>query len=541
MGTSRPRVDEVLRHLCRQAGAADGPSTDGLLLERYLLRRDEPAFEALLRRLGPMVLGVCRRVLGDAHDAEDAFQATFLVLVRRAGSIRPREMVGRWLYGVAYRTALKARTADLRRRRRERRAAAAVAADAAPVEDWRAVLDQELHRLPAKYRDPVVLCDLQGKTRREAAALLGWPEGTVATRLARARELLAERLRRLGVGPPAGSLAVALSLEGALAAVPGGLAGQTARAALAFAAGRSAVPGLVSARVAALTGGVLMSMKLAKLKPALALLLALGVIGLSVGVIGGQEDPGEKKEAINPLAGGLVAPGEEPNADGPKKLSTQLRLPTGPAPVQILARIDDEGRVCISKATTIYPPGGYGGEGAATGYGSMMMDPSVGSPMAGGPGMPSPGGMMGMPGGRGRRAVQAMITLRYDPKDITITDVSLSKEIDPKDLAKRLPREMPALLWEGGEEERLDPLHLRLYKEGTLLFVIPPRRGGGAAGGMGMPGGFPGGYPGAPGSGYPGGGGAPAPDGAGGYSGSPGEIGPAGGGIPKGGEPKEKR
>src|SRR5262249_2233965 len=146
--------------------------TDGQLLERFLARREESAFTALVQRHGPMVLGVCRRLLHNEHDAEDAFQATFLVLVRKAASIVPREMVGNWLYGVAYRTAQEAKAEAARRRAREQQVKDMPPRQAAATErldELRALLDQELSRLPDKYRVPVVLCDLEGRTRKEAA------------------------------------------------------------------------------------------------------------------------------------------------------------------------------------------------------------------------------------------------------------------------------------------------------------------------------------------------------------------------------------
>src|SRR5262249_14892382 len=155
----------------------------GELLGRYLQRRDGDAFEALLARHGPMVLGVCRRLLGSAADAEDAFQATFLVLVRKAASIVPREQVGNWLYGVAYRTATSAKVMTDRRGAKERAAARPEAREEHAPTDLGPLLDEELNRLPDKYRTPVVLCDLEGATRREAARRLGWPEGTLSTRL----------------------------------------------------------------------------------------------------------------------------------------------------------------------------------------------------------------------------------------------------------------------------------------------------------------------------------------------------------------------
>jgi RNA polymerase sigma factor (sigma-70 family) len=177
--------------------------SDGKLLESFIIRRDEAAFGALVRRHGPMVLGVCRRVLRNAHDAEDAFQAAFLVLARKAASIRQRELLGNWLYGVAYRTALGAKAAAARRRFKERQVSEPAQREAAAEADvWldvQPLLDQELSRLPDKYRVPVVLCDLEGRTRKEAARQLGIPEGTLSGRLTTARRRLAQRLTRQGV------------------------------------------------------------------------------------------------------------------------------------------------------------------------------------------------------------------------------------------------------------------------------------------------------------------------------------------------------
>ncbi len=200
----------VGRHLGRlfDAGSAVG-LTDGELLERFAGRRDESAeaaFEILLARHGALVLTVCHQVLGDAAAAEDAFQATFLVLLRRAGSMRVREpgTLGPWLHGVAYRIALKARQGAGRRRARECRVAVpAVATPSAVVEqvELQAMLHDEVNRLPAKYRAPVVLCYFEGRTHDEAAAALGWPVGTVRGRLARARDRLRDRLTRRGLAP----------------------------------------------------------------------------------------------------------------------------------------------------------------------------------------------------------------------------------------------------------------------------------------------------------------------------------------------------
>jgi RNA polymerase sigma factor (sigma-70 family) len=263
------QLGTMVEQLRRAALLPDGAGlTDSQLLELFLCRRDDAAFEILVRRHGPMVLGVCRRILGDWHDAEDAFQATFLVLTRKAAAVIPRDRLGNWLYGVACRTALKARTASARRHMKERRARAMArrqTADDPPAQDWEPLLDQELSRLPDKYRVPLVLCELEGKGRRETARQLGLAEGTLSSRLARARRMLAKRLASRGVVLSAGSLAAVLSAKEAAAAVPGPLVASTVKAAALFAAG-SAPPAGISAVVVTLTEGVLKSMFFTKLK-----------------------------------------------------------------------------------------------------------------------------------------------------------------------------------------------------------------------------------------------------------------------------------
>jgi RNA polymerase sigma factor (sigma-70 family) len=250
-------------------------------------RRDGAAFEALLRRHGPMVLGVCRRVLGDSHDAEDAFQATFLVLVRKAAGLRSRELVGNWLYGVAHRTAMKARAMNRKRRTRERQATTTPRSD--DHEDWVSEellgqLDQALGRLPEAYRVPVVLCELEGRSRKEVARSLGLPEGTLSWRLARAKKMLARKLSRHGPALSAGAVAAVLSKGAASAAVPSPLLKATANAGLQLAAGQALV-GSVPPKVISLTQGVLKAMLLTKLKVAswavgVALLAGAGTAGL---------------------------------------------------------------------------------------------------------------------------------------------------------------------------------------------------------------------------------------------------------------------
>jgi RNA polymerase sigma factor (sigma-70 family) len=245
--------------------------SDRELLDALVARRDESAFEALVRRHGPMVLAVCRRVLHNLHDAEDAFQATFLVLIRKATSIRQREAIASWLCGVAYRTARKAQVMNAKRHVREREAGVRPRAEEAPPD---VDLDALLQALPEKYRGPVVLCELEGRSRKEAAHQLGLPEGTLSSRLATARKLLARRLRRRG-----GALASTAPLA---ASVPVLLVATTVKAAGQVLAGRE-MTGIVSAKVVALTEGVIKAMFATKLKALATALIVLGGLALGTG------------------------------------------------------------------------------------------------------------------------------------------------------------------------------------------------------------------------------------------------------------------
>jgi RNA polymerase sigma factor (sigma-70 family) len=276
----------VIQQLRRGALANDATAvTDGELLAAFLTVRDEAAFEGLVRRHGPMVLGVCRRLLQNPHDAEDAFQATFVVLVRKGASIVPRETVGNWLYGVAYRTALGAKRANARRREKEKNAQLRQAATPeATWEELQPLLDQELSRLPNKYRLPIVLCDLEGKKRREVARQLNLPDGTLNNRLAMARQLLAKRLARRGFTLSGGALAVSLSQGLAVAALPTGLLGSTVKAATTIAAG-GATTSVLPAKVAALTEGMVKAMLVTKFKFMTALILALTALGVGAAFV----------------------------------------------------------------------------------------------------------------------------------------------------------------------------------------------------------------------------------------------------------------
>lgn len=269
----------VLHFLRRLVAARDADGTsDGDLVARFAQHRDEAAFTELLRRHGPMVLGVCRRLLGDSADADDAFQATFLVLVRKAGALGAPNSVANWLHGVAHRTAFKARGEAAKRRQREREAIDMPAREPSAEVLWRdlrPVLDEEIQRLPARYRAAFVFCHLEGKTNEEAARLLGCPKGTVLSRLARARERLRSRLTKRGVTLSTTVLVAVVTERTASAAVRPVLTATTLKAALSVAAGGAA--GIVSAQVLTLTEGVVQAMFMSKLKLAATLVFALGV------------------------------------------------------------------------------------------------------------------------------------------------------------------------------------------------------------------------------------------------------------------------
>jgi RNA polymerase sigma factor (sigma-70 family) len=286
MATSQ--MSEVVQHLRRAVLLREGAGlTDEQLLEDYISHREEAALAALVRRHGPLVWGVCRRVLRNHHDAEDAFQATILVLVRKAASIASRGLLANWLYGVAHQTAMKARATAARRKERERQVTEMPEPAVTEKELWRdlqPLLDEELSRLPDKYRSVIVLCDLEGKTRKEAAQQLGLPEGTVASRLMRARAMLARRLARHGLAVSGGALAAVLSQVAASASVPTTVVSSTIKAAALCAAGQAAATGAISVKVAALTEGVLKTMLLNKPKVVMVVLVVLGMVAFGGGL-----------------------------------------------------------------------------------------------------------------------------------------------------------------------------------------------------------------------------------------------------------------
>ncbi len=283
----RGQLDLLIQRMRRAVGHPTNGATDASLLERFVASRDEAAFELLLWRHGPMVLSVCRRMLRCDHDAEDAFQAAFLLLARKAGAIRRREAVAAWLYQTAYRIALRARETARKR-------PVAISAGAEPTapdsetdaiwRDLRPLLDEEVGRLPEKYRLPIILCYLQGRTYAEVSQELKCPRGTVAIRLQRGRELLRGRLTRRGLALTAATTAVLTAERTVSAALPAALVHTTLKAALLFAAGK-VVAGAVSSQALTWTQGVLRTMFLSKIKILAAVVLLMGATGTGTGLL----------------------------------------------------------------------------------------------------------------------------------------------------------------------------------------------------------------------------------------------------------------
>jgi RNA polymerase sigma factor (sigma-70 family) len=274
--------------------------TDAQLLARFAAGRDESAFAVLVARHGAMVLNVCRRLLRHEQDAEDAFQATFLVLARKAGSVRWADTAAPWLFEVATRTALEARALVCRRRAREQQVEELPQPAVPPpeAEDWRALLTEEVRRLPARYRSAVVLCELQGRTRREAARELGVPEGTLSSRLAAAKQMLAQRLARRGLAPSA--LVAGTLFECPPSGVSLALVGSTVKNASLIAVGLAAE---VPAPAAALMKGVLETMFLTRLKLVVAALMIVAALGTGgFAYQAGQPAPAKAGAAAKPAS-----------------------------------------------------------------------------------------------------------------------------------------------------------------------------------------------------------------------------------------------
>jgi RNA polymerase sigma factor (sigma-70 family) len=361
------QLDGVVRHVrALRDTEALSEAPDAHLLRRFTAAGEEGAFAVLLRRHGPMVLGVARRVLGNACDAEDVFQAAFLVLAKKAGSIRKGDSVASWLYGVAHRLAVRARAQGVRRQARERRAAdMREKADGASRQDVQADLDAALGELPESYRAALVLCYLEGKTHAEAARQQGCPLATLRTRVARGRKLLRDRLAARGLTLSAAGLMALLLANTAPAAVPASLIRATLKAALPFAAGKPAAA-LCSDRVADLVKGGLQTMFLTRTKVVTAGLLLAGLLAGAgaLAQFGAHAAAGPKPRPSAPAlpatkdggevacAGRVLGPDGEPAAGA----SVAWWPRTGDAP---LARTvtDREGRYRLSPPGRTQPPG----------------------------------------------------------------------------------------------------------------------------------------------------------------------------------------
>lgn len=268
------------------------------LLQQFAESRDPQAFESIVRLHGPLVFGVCRRILGNHHDAEDVFQATFLLLAREAASIRHAEALAVWLHRVSYRAALRAKSKSATRRKREIPMLEVPEPSVVERKLWRdiePILDQELNRLPAMYREPVLLCDVAGKTQREAAREIGCPEGTLASRLSRARAILAGRLTRQGVTLTSATLTLLLVQNSASAAVPAPLIASTLTAVSAVGAVQTATTGSTIAKAVSLFRSAIQSLTLGKL--ALAGTMGTAVLTVSLVTLAMQPAPGQKPAA----------------------------------------------------------------------------------------------------------------------------------------------------------------------------------------------------------------------------------------------------
>jgi RNA polymerase sigma factor (sigma-70 family) len=322
----------ILRHLRQLAGGAAPERSDRQLLDDFAARRDEAAFTALVARHGAMVLRVCRRVLGHEQDAEDAFQATFLVLAGGAAKIRRREALAGWLHGVARRTAMKAKRTAARRRAREGRSRppAASASPGLMWEEVRAVLDEEVGRLAETFRSAFVLCVLEGKTGPQAAAVLGCKEATIYTRTNRARRLLQKALAARGIELAAllGALAVA---DGAARAAPAALVRSAVRFGLLVAAGEP-VAAVIPSRIAALAAGVTRAMFFSKAKLATAVVVAVGLVvagAFSYQALAQKAEPPAKGEAMPRAGARSSAAGAKDRATDKMEISGRVLDPAG--------------------------------------------------------------------------------------------------------------------------------------------------------------------------------------------------------------------
>lgn len=333
------QLHSVLGTIRRMAGDRGGELTDRELLQRFTERREQEAFETLVRRHGPLVLGVCRRLLRNDADAEDAFQATFLVLARKAPSICWHESIGNWLYGVACRVARKARTAAARRSAHERRTGDRPREESLTETAWQRlqdVLDEELQRLPDQYRAPLLLCCVQDHSQEEAARQLGCSEATVRGRLYRGRELLRRRLASRGWSLPAALAAVGASVSSALAAT-------TAQTALTFVTER----GAVASSLILLAEGTLTAMFLDRIRSLALVALVLAVLGIGAGLLvrpahgDAPKVPAESVVQVEPAAPVHAADEEDRKADDSLTRLNGI-VTAAPKDDRLIVRLDEE-------------------------------------------------------------------------------------------------------------------------------------------------------------------------------------------------------
>jgi RNA polymerase sigma factor (sigma-70 family) len=433
---ARPtRLLDRLRRLA--APPASDATDDAVLLDRFVRQRDGTAFAALVARHGGMVLRVCRRILGDFHAAEDAFQAAFLVLARRAEAIRRRQSLAAWLHAVAHRVAHKARLSVARRKCRETDAPAPESSaphtdplEQMTVRELLAALEEEVQRLPETYRLPVVLCCLEGLSQEEAARRLRCTAGSVRARLERGRKRLHTRLAKRGLTLAAVLAAVEVS-RGFAASVPPALMGTAVQAALTDTLGDAVAAGTVSAATATLTEGVVKAMLLKKLKLVAVVALGVTLTGFGAGLLACRALAGEQ-------GGGTEAPRGAVPAPPPAKAPAADGLPNSAMPTPALVRLAGQGRVEVRlkvRVTTYVQITGPDGQ-------TFVVPKMAYVPRS-----------------------------SYCELDALQAFDTTGKELDRKALSRLLKKEVLGLIYHAGQE--LDPLQLRLFKEGTPVFVLP--------------------------------------------------------------------
>jgi RNA polymerase sigma factor (sigma-70 family) len=418
--------------------------TDRELLSQFASNRDEGAFEELVRRHGRMVLSVARRVTRSQQDAEDAFQAAFLVLARRASHIKQPEQLANWLYGVAYRTALEARAA---RRRVLEHPVSAIPEPAAPTfaddsKDLRRVIDEELARLPEKYRAAVVLCDLEGLPRAEAASRMKIPEGTLSSRLAYARKVLANRLTRRGITSTTGGISALLAGEATGSNLPNELVYLTARVATRVTSGGVYPHDLVSPSVSHLTEGVMKIMLANRLRLSItAGVLACGLIAL--GAFGFAQQPFQQTTPppSNPQNNSTYKRTAPPMDKEVSKIAGKgiedEDVPYGKLPMQAVVRIDN-GKLIVRKRVEVAVPltQQHGNQSVTTyDFGSAVSGTSI-----------------------------------NDASDIAVFDMKGNRLL-PKAWKEKLKVDVHVII--GFDGKLPNPRELTLFKDDTLLLILP--------------------------------------------------------------------